>query len=122
MAVTRMLTRVKEGLEEVFAERSAPDDRIDFDASLEFVQHHGDPDDEESSCTSMPIVNIWVALFAPEIGKGAKSTCQIMVPVYLLETSEEVKGVGNDIWNSLQSHRALSGIEADLGTDHPDGE
>lgn len=121
MAVTRMLTRVKDGLEVVFDTRSAPDDQIEFDASLEFVSVHSE--DAEHQCKSQAVVNIWVALMCPEMGDGAKSTCQVMVPVQLLEEPEEVEEIANGLWDSLQSHRALSQMEADMDDlDDPSGD
>lgn len=106
-----MLSRVRDGLEGVFTERSAPDDEVEFDASLDFVQAHA----EDGSCASQAVVNVWVALQCPEIGNAAKSTVQVMVPVQLLETAEEVAEVGNNLWDSLQSHRSLCLLEQEMG-------
>lgn len=115
MTVVRTIDRIRDGLEAVFTTRSAPDDEIEFDASLGVVQVHADEEDEDGSCYSQTVVYVWLAMATPEVSPKSRATCQVIVPMHHLDDAEEVARVGNDLWEALQSHRTLTALG--LGTD-----
>lgn len=122
MAVTRTINRIRDGLEAVFETRSAPDDQIEFEASMGFMQVHADEDDEESTCQTHAVIYIWVSLSCPEMSKEAKSTCSVIVGLHNMEDADEVEAVGNDLWDALQAHRTIAALELSLNPEAEDAD
>lgn len=119
MPVTRTLDRVRTVFEDVLNARSAPDDRVDFDASMALVDMSEDEGEEEGYGLASA-VSLYVALWCPEIGEGSRSMCHVMVPMNLLDSDEDIISIANDLWERLQSGRVLVGLDLDE-SDSPTG-
>lgn len=116
MAVSRMLDRVKDGIEQVLTDRCAPDDEIEFDATLGVQVFHAEEEDEEESgtCRNISVVSLYVSMKMPEHGPQARAITHIMVPARNLEEVWEIEEVGHDLWESLSASRIMAGVDSEI--------
>jgi hypothetical protein len=114
MAVSRMLDRVKDGIEQVLTDRCAPDDEIEFDCTLGVQTIHIEDDEDTEACRNISVVSMYVSMKMPECGPQARAITHIMVPARNLEEVWEVEEVGHDLWESLSGSRIMAQMDAEI--------
>lgn len=111
MAVTRMLDRIRDGIEKTLSERCPPDDKVEFDVGLTVVQVH---DEENDCCKSITAVSIYGSLEMPEHGPQARFTEHNVVAARYMEDEDEVEAAATDLWEGLQAGRMMAMLDREI--------
>lgn len=107
--VVRMLDRLNDRLEQVWRERAAPDDVIEFATSITITE---DPDDGGY----MPMITIFASLHSPEVQEGAVSTILLMMPLVVLTQDDYLTDLARKVWEAVEAKRIAMALGLDDGS------
>lgn len=111
MAVTRVLDRVRDGIEKVLVAKASPDDQVEFDVNLGTIVVHND---EEGSCEQVTVIALYGTLAMPEMGEQCRVCLTNMIPARFMEEESEVTEAATELWNDLVESRVLHSLNAEM--------